>query len=193
MAWRSSPPASDWRRAMPRAAREFLEMAPADAAGLLALAEFHRSHGTLERRVGARESDREPQVHSLAARAAPGGGQSRCRPGCRHRGGGTRLAAAMSALAGDPLPWLRGLPEGFEEDASAAAYAAVAIRRWLGQKVRSSDLEAAGRRTHLAQDHRARGRDERAFSAQRDRSGRAGLREIRTVRGIPSFPVARAQ
>jgi tetratricopeptide (TPR) repeat protein len=122
-------------------AREFLEMAPADAAGLLALAEFHRSHGTLNEeleRAKAIES-RKSTLWQLALHRAAGNLDA-ARDAATEVGE-LRLAAAMSALAGDPVPWLRGLPEGFEEDASASAYAAVAIRRWLGQKIRSSDLE----------------------------------------------------
>jgi tetratricopeptide (TPR) repeat protein len=122
-------------------AREFLEMAPADAAGLLALAEYHRSHGSLNEELERAKAikSRKSTLWQLALHRAAGNIEA-ARDAATEVGE-LRLAAAMAALAGDPVPWLRGLPEGFEEDPSASAYAGVAIRRWLGQKIRSADLE----------------------------------------------------
>jgi tetratricopeptide (TPR) repeat protein len=122
-------------------AREFLEMAPADTAGLLALAEFHRSHGTLNEELERAKAikSRKSTLWQLALHRAAGNLEAA--RDAATEAGEQRLAAALAALAGDPVPWLRGLPEGFDEDPSATAYAAVAIRRWQGQKVRSADLE----------------------------------------------------
>ena len=126
-------------------AREFLEMAPADADGLLALAEFHRSQGTLDaelqqaRTVKGRKSD---AWQTALLRAA---GNPEAARDASIAAGESRIAAAMAALAGDPLPWLKSIPSArgaeFESDPLAASYAAAAARHWQGQSVRPSDLE----------------------------------------------------
>ena len=55
-------------------AREFLEMAPADAEGLLALAEFHRSHGTLDAELERAKAvkGRKSETWQLALQRAAG-------------------------------------------------------------------------------------------------------------------------
>jgi tetratricopeptide (TPR) repeat protein len=128
-----------------REAREFLEMAPADAEGLLALAEFHRSHGTLEAELTRAQAikGRKSETWQLALQRAAGNLEAA--RDCAIAGGETRIAAAMAALAGDPLPWLRNRPVDIESDSGAVAYAAVAAKRWLGQKMRLADLEPLNR------------------------------------------------
>jgi tetratricopeptide (TPR) repeat protein len=126
----------------PAEAREFLEMAPADADGLLALAEFHRSHGTLaaelERARGI--TGRKSQAWQLALQRASGNLAAATAAAIAAEE--PRIAASMAALAGDPLPWLREVPrEEPEEDSVGAVYAAIAAKRWQGQKIRPSDLE----------------------------------------------------
>ena len=125
-------------------AREFLEMAPADAESLLALAEFHRTHGTLgaelehARSIKSRKSD---AWQSALQRAA---GNPEAARDAAIAAGEPRIAAAMAALAGDPLPWLKSVPNergDMEADPVAAGYAAAAVRRWQGQLVRPTDLE----------------------------------------------------
>lgn len=128
-------------RGDPDTAREFLEMAPADTEGLLALADFHRSHGTLEAELKrAKEAPgREAAAWRLALERAAGNLQAA--RDAADAAGEPQIAASMAALAGDPLPWLRETVDEEEEDALAAAYAQVAAKRWSG--------EAAGRKTGL--------------------------------------------
>jgi tetratricopeptide (TPR) repeat protein len=126
-----------------RGAREFLEMAPADAEGLLALAEFHRSHGTLKAELERTKGMEGPKarVWQLALERAAGDFQVAFTTA--KAAGQPRIAAAMAAMAGDPLPWLRDTNAGFEadDDPVAAAYAAVATKRWQGDPVSPADLE----------------------------------------------------
>ena len=127
-----------------RGARELLELAPADAEGLLDLAEFHRSQGTLEAELHrARDvKGRKSETWQLALQRAAGNLEAARDAAAAV--GETRLAAAMAALAGDPVPWLRGVGDARgeqEPDLLAPAYTQIALKRWLGQKVLPSDLE----------------------------------------------------
>jgi len=122
-----------------QAAREFLEMAPADASGLLALAEFHRSHGTLAAEIERANSVKGPKgaAWQLALYRASGDLKGAWKAAAA--AGELKIAATMAALAGDPLPWLLEVKDN--ESAVAAAYSEVAAKRWLGKKVRQDDLE----------------------------------------------------
>lgn len=127
-----------------RGARELLELAPADAEGLLALAEFHRSQGTLEAELQrARDGKgRNPAAWQLALLRAAGKVEAAREVAVT--AGEPQIAAAMAALAGDPVPWLREviLSHGEREpDLLAPAYTKVALKRWLGQKILPADLE----------------------------------------------------
>jgi hypothetical protein len=88
-------------------AREFLEMAPADAANLLALAEFHRSHGTLEAELQRAMADkgRKAAAWRLALQRATGNPVAAREEALA--AGEDQIAVVMAALAGDPLPFLR--------------------------------------------------------------------------------------
>ncbi len=124
-----------------RGAREYLEMAPADAEGLLALAEFHRSHGTLEAELeGARAAEGpKARLWQLALERAAGNfPEARA---AADAAGRPDIAAAMAALAGDPLPWLGKVGAGEDDDLTGRLYAAVAAKRWLGEPVQPADLE----------------------------------------------------
>ena len=129
-------------------AREFLEMAPADDEGLLALAEFHRSHGTLDAELQRARAvkGRKSETWQIALQRAAGNLEAA--RDAAIAAGEVRIAGAMAALAGDPLPWLRDHPgpqADAEPDPVGAAYATVATKRWLGQKVRPADLEPLNR------------------------------------------------
>lgn len=123
-------------------ARGFLELAPADNDGLLALADFHLSHGTLEDELKrAREGNgRKSAVWQLALQRVAG--NPAAAEEAARIAGDSGIAVAMAALAGDPVPWLREGRAGEEEDNRVArAYSSIATARWLGKKVRSADLE----------------------------------------------------
>jgi hypothetical protein len=125
-------------------ARELLELSPADAEGLLALAEFHRSQGTLDAELTRiREvKGRKSQAWQIALQRAAGNLDAAREAATA--AGEARIAAAMATLAGDPLPWLRKVAERRgeqESDLLAAAYSAAAIKRWQGQKILPAELE----------------------------------------------------
>lgn len=125
-------------------AREFLEMAPVNADSLLALAEFHRSHGSLEQELQRARAikGRKSEIWQIALQRAAGNLEAA--RDAALAAGETRIAAAMSALMGDPLPWLREVTN-LDEDANlnpvSVCYAAAATKRWMGQKIRTADLE----------------------------------------------------
>jgi len=87
-------------------ALEYLEMAPADAKGLAAWAAFHAACGTARQELD-RVSDMKGRVgslHRMALKRALGD-----IPGARKEAeaaGEREIAAALSLLLGDPLPWL---------------------------------------------------------------------------------------
>ena len=89
-------------------AREFLEMAPADAAGLLALADFHRSQGTLDAELKRAKTLKGAQADAWQLALHRAAGKSGSRPGRRDR---SRVNSGSPPrcprLLGDPLPWLR--------------------------------------------------------------------------------------
>ncbi len=125
----------------PDAAREFLEMAATNAAGRLALAEFHRSHGTLdaERERALKLNQPDSQAWLLAIHRSSGDIAAARRAAIA--AGESRIADAMAVLAGDPLPWLSRAPgdDGFNR--IPATYGQIAARRWKGGKIRNADLE----------------------------------------------------
>ena len=115
-------------------AREFLEMAPADMAGLLALAEFHRSNGTLEAELAkAQGVDRKAMLWRLALHRAAGNPTAARDEALA--AGEKNIAAVMAALAGDPLPFLHEMRDS-KSASPASAYATIAAKRWQGEKVR---------------------------------------------------------
>ncbi len=133
-------------------AREFLEMAPANADGLLALAEFHRSNGTLEAELARAKGGqgRKAMFWLLALERAAGNYQA-ARVAAT-AAGQPRIAAAMAALSGDPLPWLMGSEATPRDEGSATVYSGLAAKRWSGKQSRKADLEPlmralAGRNT----------------------------------------------
>ena len=142
-------------------AREFLEMAPADSAGLIALAEFHRSQGTLAQElkraeaIGGRKSD----AWQLALHRATGNLEAARE--AANAAGESRISAAMSVLLGDPLPWLRAGLAASEEDPVGKAYTTLALRKWQRKAVRPADLEpllkAVGSRNSTDRQHAVNG------------------------------------
>jgi hypothetical protein len=124
-------------------AKEYLEMAPADSSNLLALAEFHRSHNTLEAELAqANGVDRKSAAWRMALQRAAGNSVE-ARDEALAAGDKT-IAAVMAALAGDPLSFLREMRDN-NSGTPANAYATIASKRWQGEKVRKDDLESLTR------------------------------------------------
>ena len=127
------------------AAREFLELAPADSSGLLALAEFHRTQGTLEQELQRAMTlqGRKGAVWRLALLRAAGDAAAARRAATE--ADEPRIAAAMAMMAGDPLPWLNSIGQNPESSTVPRLYARIAAKRWQGGMVRTSDLAQLGR------------------------------------------------
>jgi tetratricopeptide (TPR) repeat protein len=124
----------------PKTAREFLEMAPADRSGLLALADFHRSQGTWDEELKRAKALQGPKAEAwqLALyRAAAKIDESR---DAAIAAGESKIAAAMALLAGDPIPWMKEAPMA-EGRQIFRPYTDLAIRNWLGEPLSEEDLE----------------------------------------------------
>lgn len=118
-------------------ARDFLEMAPADAAGLLALADFHRSQGTLDAELKRAKTLKGARADAWQLALYRASGNLEAARDAATAAGETQIAAAMSTLLGDPLPWLRqNHPDG------ELPYLAIATKRWEAVgAIRPADLE----------------------------------------------------
>ncbi|MGC4017584.1 MAG: hypothetical protein QM755_24175 [Luteolibacter sp.] len=122
-------------------ARALLELNPADSQGLLALADFHRSQGTLKAELakdhapaGASRALWELALYRVSgdlpmARAAAAASKE------------DRIEAVCALLDGDPLPWLDAA-ESTEGPASLRdIYRNLAEKRWRGGILTAQDLE----------------------------------------------------
>lgn len=128
-------------RGDPAGAREFLEMAPADSAGLMALAEFHRSQGTLDAELkrAAATGGKNSEAWRLALQRAAGNLEAA--RDVANATGDAQISAVMAALMGDPLPWLRTCLAADGACAIHKRYTQLAIEKWQGRAVRPSELE----------------------------------------------------
>lgn len=124
-------------------ARQFLEMAPSSPESLLALADFHRAHGSLATEIERAKTQPGPnaQAWNLALQRAAGNLPAAI--AAARAAGESRIAAALSALDGDPLPWLRETRGSTQEndETTTSAYTSIATKRWLGQKITPDDLK----------------------------------------------------
>lgn len=136
-------------------AREFLEMAPADAPGLLALADFHRSQGSLDAELKRAKALKGEQADAWQLALYRAAGNLEAARDCASAAGENKISVAMSALLGDPLPWLRDNPIGGVAGPILKPYTELAIRRWQGKTIRPGDLEP------LVHSAGSRNRDER--------------------------------
>lgn len=121
-------------------AREFLEMAPADAAGLLALADFHRSQGTLGEELKRARGLEGPNSKAWQLALHRAAGNLKEARGFATAAEEPQLAAAMAVLLGDPLPWLRRELAAQRKGGIYRTYTELAIRRWNGKALRPADL-----------------------------------------------------
>lgn len=122
-------------------AREFLEMAPADAAGLMALADFHRSQGTLDGELKRAKTLKGVQSDAWQLALYRAAGNLEAARDAATAAGDPMLSAAMSTLLGDPLPWLRINQTSGDGGEIHKPYTEVAIKRWQGKEIRAADLE----------------------------------------------------
>ena len=135
-----------------KGAREFLEMGPADEAGLMALAAFHRSQGTLGKQIQQASATKTGQSLWLQTLYRADGNIPAARK-VAETIGNPRLAAMMAIYDGDPLPWLEQNGKGAQDLTCPAAYAELAIRRWQGKSYRTTDLEPLARTTAKKSDN----------------------------------------
>lgn len=160
------------RKGNPQEAQEFLELAPVESSSLLALADFHLAHGTLQDELArARAMEGEKSLFWQLAMCRAQGDTKAARK-IADELGETGIAAAMAALDGDPLPWLEtsgrgglggmnrkfgGERDPFAEDENnlglpSKEYVAAAIKRWKLGHAGENNLKA------LALRSRSRGR-----------------------------------
>jgi hypothetical protein len=132
-------------------AREFLEMAPADPVGLLALADFHRSHGTLEDELERAKTLKGKSADEWQLALYRASGNIEAARDHATAAGESRISAAMSVLLGDPLPWLRRSIVNSQVERVQKAYTELAIKHWKGGGLNAMDLkgleEALGSRS----------------------------------------------
>ncbi len=124
------------------AARALLELAPPDAQGMIALAEFRAAFGVPD----SRSAGRFEQADGLwrVARQRVAGHYAEAARGAAETGD-PLLAASMRLLDGDPLPWLERMSENVEnargeENRVCKTYALLAARHWSGEPFTETDL-----------------------------------------------------
>jgi tetratricopeptide (TPR) repeat protein len=125
-------------------ARAFLEMAPADPVGLLALAAFHQSQGSLDSELRRAKTLKGHAGSAWQLALYRAKGDLVAAQDAAKNAGEPKLAATMAALLGDPVPWmlLRGSLQSEEaENPIHPPYTGLAIRRWQGKPLRPLDLE----------------------------------------------------
>lgn len=125
-------------------ARTMLELAPADDAGLVTLAAFHRAAGTLAAELErAKASDAPGALAWQLALYRAAGDVTKARETAT-AAGKPGITATMAMLEGDPLPWL----EFGTSKANAAVdlYTPLAIKRWSGRALAKPDLAAIANR-----------------------------------------------
>ncbi|MBC8128457.1 MAG: hypothetical protein H8M99_15050, partial [Gloeobacteraceae cyanobacterium ES-bin-144] len=121
-------------------AKQYLEMAPVGSEGLLALAEFHRTHGTLDAELKRAKSIKGENSAFWQLALQRASGNSIAARDAAEAAGETNVAALMSALVGNPLPWLEVSSQDMDKGALGEHYTAVASKRWMNAKIRPEDL-----------------------------------------------------
>lgn len=125
----------------PAIAREYLELAPVDAANLVALAEFHRTQGTLaEEMKKASELKGARGAAWRLALARVSGNLVGARDEAK-AAGEDQVSAAMSALLGDPIPWLQTNVQSSNGMPVSPLYSRLAVKRWQGKSLQPADLD----------------------------------------------------
>jgi hypothetical protein len=125
----------------PNGARDFLEMAPADAAGLLALADFHRSQGTLDAELKRAKTLKGVHADAWQLALYRASGNLEAARDSATAAGETKISAILSMLLGDPVPWMSQNQAIMGAGVIHKPYTELAIRRWQGLEIRPADLE----------------------------------------------------
>lgn len=122
-------------------AKQYLEMAPADASGLLALAEFHRSQGTLDAELARAKTltGRVGAAWQLALYRASGNLDAARQ--AADAAGESSISAILAMLQGDPVPWLTLKLREVDSRAGNKTYTQLALERWQGTMPKAADLE----------------------------------------------------
>lgn len=140
-------------------AREFLEMAPADAAGLLALANFHRSQGTLDAEIARAKTLNDKVADNWLLALYRASGNLQAAKTAATAAGETGISAVMAMMLGDPEPWLQWSLEnaGRQDGTTHQAYTRIALERWRGGTPAAAELKplftalkSASRQSRLA-------------------------------------------
>jgi len=127
-------------RGSSKRAREFLEMAPATSKTLLALADFHRSQGSWQAELEKAFESNAPGAAAWRLALYRANGDFENARASAAEAGDPKIAAVMSLLGGDPVPWMRlHLPEGKSSPVRAAILAG--IKSWEGKPQLPADLE----------------------------------------------------
>ncbi len=163
-------------------AREYLEMAPANAAGLLALADFHRSQGTLPAELARAKTLKGPRADAWLLALYRASGDLESARVAADAAGENEISAAISVLLGDPVPWLRRGQAGEDSGKVYKAYTEIAIRRWQGEPVRAADLEPLERAAKSRMD----GERDNGINAL-FLLGQTGLAETEFAKNSPSL------
>lgn len=124
----------------PQAAREFLAWGSGDDSALLSHADFLRSQGLIDQELkklpsgGGRDTER---WRLAMLRALGNTGEASA---LALKLGMSDTAASMSALSGNPLPWLEHMAKQTQTSRITAAYAAAAASAWKGKTWDAADL-----------------------------------------------------
>lgn len=115
----------------------FLQLAPEEGSGLLALAEFYRSQGKLQEELAKAKSLDSRRGRALYLALLRSAGDTKTAREVAEELGDKEIAASMAALSGDPVPWLKSR---VSNDPLVAAYHFAATAKWNSGKVRPSDI-----------------------------------------------------
>ncbi|MEI6674932.1 MAG: hypothetical protein WCO57_07120 [Verrucomicrobiota bacterium] len=122
-------------------ARELLELAPADAQSLMALAAFHRANGTLEEELQRAKTSKAKGSRAWQLALQRAAGRLNEAQAIAVDAGELRLAATMAMLAGDPVPWFEHQLASPSAEQTVDLYTPLALKRWQNQIILKSELD----------------------------------------------------
>ena len=125
-------------------AYSLLELAPADAQGMIGLAAFREAYGVPDSRSAGR-FERSERLWQLARLRVAGRYAEAAREA--EAAGEPVLAAGMHLLEGDPLPWLQVMPQHGSNPTVQRLYAQLAVRRWSGEEISANAIASIRRST----------------------------------------------